>query len=147
MKANTATASSQVSIFYDGACPLCRREINHYRKLDQAGRVRWIDISSNPAVLQQFGLDFATAMSRLHVQDRQQTMHSGVRAFMIVWDALPYYRWLARIIRLTGTAPILEWLYVHFARWRLARRSCDQQTCQGTSQIVKSESGNGENRS
>ncbi len=126
MKAHATVKSTQVSIFYDGACPLCTREIAHYRKLDQDKQVCWIDISDRSMPLQQHGLDYDTAMSRLHVLDKRQTMRSGVPAFLTLWEVLPYYRWLARIIHVTRTAAILEWLYVRFARWRLARRNSDQ---------------------
>ena len=30
-------------VFYDGGCPLCRREIAHYRRIDSTGSLRWVD--------------------------------------------------------------------------------------------------------
>ena len=35
-------------VFYDGGCPLCRREIAHYRRIDSAERLRWVDALNEP---------------------------------------------------------------------------------------------------
>jgi hypothetical protein len=53
-------------MFYDGGCPLCSREIKHYRRLDSAGRIDWIDISRDASLLQAMGITLETAMARLH---------------------------------------------------------------------------------
>ncbi|MFT6308343.1 MAG: putative DCC family thiol-disulfide oxidoreductase YuxK, partial [Halioglobus sp.] len=31
-------------MFYDGACPLCSREVAHYRRIDTNNNVSWLDI-------------------------------------------------------------------------------------------------------
>jgi len=31
-------------LFYDGQCPLCRKEIAHYQRLDRQQRVDWQDL-------------------------------------------------------------------------------------------------------
>mgnify|MGYP000446977673 CR=1 FL=1 len=35
--------SGRPLVFYDGSCPLCRREIAHYRRQDRAGALGWVD--------------------------------------------------------------------------------------------------------
>lgn len=37
--------TKQITMFYDGGCPVCQREVNHYCRRDRARIVRWIDIS------------------------------------------------------------------------------------------------------
>jgi len=32
-------------IFFDGECPPCRREIAHYRRLQGAELIEWVDIT------------------------------------------------------------------------------------------------------
>jgi len=117
-----STTSTQATMFYDGACPLCRREVTHYQRLDNDKQVDWIDISVKPETLNDHGIDYDTAMSRLHALDKDGNIHSGVKAFLIIWSALPYYRWLAVAIRFTRVTPVLEWAYVRFARWRISRQ-------------------------
>lgn len=109
-------------MFYDGGCPLCSREVHHYRRLDRARAVRWFDISMQAEQLESFCLTEETAMARLHVLDREGQIQTGAAAFAALWSALPYYRWLARFIRSFGLIPLLDRVYEPFARWRLARR-------------------------
>ena len=41
-----ATRPPQVTLFWDGGCPLCRREIAYYKTLDANGQVDWVDIDA-----------------------------------------------------------------------------------------------------
>lgn len=109
-------------MFYDGGCSLCRAEVHHYRRLDRARAVHWVDISRQADQLGSFCLTEDTAMARLHVLDQAGKMQTGAAAFAALWSALPYYRWLARFVRFPGILPLLERVYEPFARWRLARR-------------------------
>lgn len=118
--------STQATMFYDGACSLCQREVSHYRKLDQQNNINWVDISTSADQLYEHGIDYSAAMSRLHVLDEHGQIHSGVKAFLTVWSALPYYRWLAIVIQKLRITPVLELAYQRFAKWRLAR----QGTCE-----------------
>ena len=38
-------------VFYDGDCPLCRREIAHYRRMDSANKLHWVDAVNEPEIL------------------------------------------------------------------------------------------------
>ena len=53
-------------VFYDGGCPLCRREIAHYRRLRGAADLRWVDVVGEPDNLEKFGLSVEAAMQELH---------------------------------------------------------------------------------
>ena len=110
-------------MFYDGGCPLCRREVQHYRRLDRGRGVNWVDISVQADQLVPFDLTRADAMARLHVLDTRGQMQTGAAAFATLWSALPYYRWLAGCVRSLGLVPLLDRIYEPFARWRLARCS------------------------
>ena len=123
---------SRIMMFYDGGCPLCSREVAHYRRLDAGGRIAWIDIHENPWAIDSIGVNHGDAMARLHVRDRAGVIQTGVRAFAAVWDALPYYRWLAWILRALRLLPVLDLAYTHFARWRLKRRACASDSCTRT---------------
>jgi len=86
-------------VFYDGDCPLCRREIDHYRRVDRALRVRWVDAASETDSLRDFGLTLNDAMAELHVLDEAGQWQRGVDAFLVIWDHLPRYRWLTALVR------------------------------------------------
>jgi predicted DCC family thiol-disulfide oxidoreductase YuxK len=41
---------AMVTVWFDGGCPLCRREIAFMRRLDRRGRIDFVDVSSGNAV-------------------------------------------------------------------------------------------------
>ena len=124
----THAVPQRTRMFYDGGCPLCRREVAHYRRLDRRDRIDWVDISRDPETLAVLGVTLEQAMARLHVQDPQGRLLTGVPAFAAVWDALPGYRHLARLVRALRLVPALDWGYARFARRRYARR-CAEGFC------------------
>ncbi|MEC8852758.1 MAG: DCC1-like thiol-disulfide oxidoreductase family protein, partial [Pseudomonadota bacterium] len=42
----TPKPTAPLTIFYDGGCPLCAREIAFYRRRAGAGRLDWIDVAA-----------------------------------------------------------------------------------------------------
>ncbi len=128
MEHPTTHLPRRTRMFYDGGCPLCRREVAHYRRLDPTGRVDWVDISRDPETLAALGITLEQAMARLHVQDRRGRLLTGVAAFAAVWDELPGYRHLARLVRALGLVPVLDRAYAGFARRRYAQR-CAEGFC------------------
>lgn len=117
-------------VLFDGACPLCRREIAHYRRLAGATRLRWVDIAQTPDLEKRFGVARDAALSRFHVRDCRGHWQTGAHGFVEVWRHLAGYRWLGRAIRGLRLVGPLDRIYRHWARWRLARR-CDSGTCRG----------------
>jgi len=112
-------------VLFDGGCPLCRREILHYRRIARDLPIEWIDVTQPDAGPDRFGIDLATALQWFHVQDRAGHMQVGVRAFIALWAELPRYRRLARLGRAPGVTPLLEFVYARFARWHFRRRCRD----------------------
>jgi len=53
---NEKPATDSPIVFYDGGCPLCRREIAHYQRIDRDGLIRWLDIQQSEDELQANGL-------------------------------------------------------------------------------------------
>ncbi len=121
-----ADGSDKVTMLYDGSCPLCAREVAHYQRVDKNSQVNWVDIATDQQVLEQHAITQDAAMRHLHVVDVNGSIVKGAYAFAAVWRALPYYRYLARLVAIPGLLPLLDRAYQHFARWRYARRMrCD----------------------
>ena len=112
----------RLTVFYDGQCPLCRREIAHYRRRKGSETIDWIDITRDPERLTVHGLGFDAAMARFHVKDGTGRWHTGAAAFAELWSQLSGYRWLARGLRAPGVLPALDRFYTRFARRRLRHR-------------------------
>jgi predicted DCC family thiol-disulfide oxidoreductase YuxK len=114
-------------VFYDGACPLCSREIAHYKKRQGSVNLRWLDISRQDIDLEQYGLDYNRAMKEFHVLSPDGKFHTGASGFVYLWSFLRPYRLLSRIILRLGLIEVLNWCYGKFATRRI-RRKCNE-TC------------------
>lgn len=104
---------SQTTVFYDGACPLCRAEIQHYRNADSNGRLTLIDVSEDGTALQT-GMPREALLARFHVMRGDGTVLSGARAFVHVWQQLPGWRWFGNIAAVTGPVHVMEIFYRMF---------------------------------
>jgi len=100
-------------IFFDGSCPLCRAEINVYRKHDGVGALRLVDVSVPGAPVPP-GLDRAKALSRFHVVADGGKLLSGAAAFAEVWKQLPGWRHAGRLASLPGLCRMFEVWYRFF---------------------------------
>jgi predicted DCC family thiol-disulfide oxidoreductase YuxK len=116
------------TVFYDGNCPLCRREIDHYRRLRSADKLIWVDINKDQQMLAAHGLEHDVAMARFHVLDASGKWQTGAWGFIELWSHLPAYRWLASLLRMLRCEKALDWIYTRFARRRLQHR-CNQGGC------------------
>lgn len=123
-------ANTRPIVFYDGGCPLCRREIAHYQRIDSERRIQWADIQQEADTLQAYGLSWEQAMQRMHVRDSNGQMVSGAAAFAVLWRHLPRYRFLAGLVSLPGIHWAAEQVYTVFARRRYRSR-CSDQVCTG----------------
>ena len=110
-----------LTVLYDGACPLCRREIAHVRGLAQRrgdSALCFVDISQPADGAAQFPDDRAALLARFHVQRADGSRLDGAAAFVAMWSRLPGWRWLARLARLPGMLTLLEVAYRGFLKLR-----------------------------
>jgi ubiquinone biosynthesis monooxygenase Coq7 len=117
----TCTAPDGLTVLYDGACPLCRREIGVYRGLTPMQPLEFRDISDPATALPTDlppGLPRRELLARFHVRHADGRIESGARAFIALWERLPYWRWLAWLGRRPGVASLLEIAYRGFLRVR-----------------------------
>ncbi len=106
----------ELTVFYDGACPLCRAEIAQYRRAAGAERCAWVDASQQGAGPQ--GPSREQLLARLHVLDGDGQWLSGAAAFARIWRQLPRWAWLGRLAERPGALALLESGYRAFLRLR-----------------------------
>ena len=106
--------TSDLTVFYDGACPLCNAEIGLYRACAGAERIDFVDVSVAEAGAVAPGLDKAAALKRFHVRNADGTLVSGAAGFGHLWLALPGWRWIGRIVLLPGILQLTEVIYRGF---------------------------------
>lgn len=98
MNSDAPTPPSELTIYYDGGCPLCRREIGFYRQLEGAQRCQWQDISAGTDDTLDADLTRADALAVFHVRDAQGRLHRGADAFALLLSQFPTTRWLGRAL-------------------------------------------------
>jgi predicted DCC family thiol-disulfide oxidoreductase YuxK len=116
-KTDTSHTRPALTVLYDGACPLCRREISVYRSLRSDTPVCFADIS-DVSVSLPAGTTRQQLLARFHVQSSDGQLLSGAKAFLALWAALPGWRWLALAGRLPGASWLMERTYQLFLRVR-----------------------------
>ncbi|WP_426191001.1 thiol-disulfide oxidoreductase DCC family protein [Massilia sp. DWR3-1-1] len=114
--ANTSTSTS-TTVYFDGSCPLCRREISVYRRAVPAAPIDWVDVSAADGA-DVGGARCGDLMARFHVRTAQGVMLSGAAAFIALWLLFPGWRWLGKFGMLPGMRPVLELAYRGFLRVR-----------------------------
>ena len=112
---------SPVTVYYDGKCGLCRKEISYYRKIANDGQFIWSDIAHDATPLSLLGVSQKAALRRLHATDSNGTLHTGVDAFILIWKQLPTWRLLAILVGIPVLRHIAAKLYNVFADYRFAR--------------------------
>ena len=120
--------SKGLTVLFDGGCPLCSREISHYRALQGLAPIQWLDVTDDDSALRHWGVKRQDAMAEFHVFDEAGRLHKGADGFVLLWASLPYYRWLARVCRRLHLLPLMRWAYARFARWHFQRR-CASGVC------------------
>jgi len=110
-----ASSKAAVTVWYDGACPLCAREIALFRKLDRRRAIRFEDVSQpEPSC----PIDPGLLLSRFHAQEQGKPIVSGAAAFAAMWRAIPVLRPFGELARIPPLLWALERLYVAFLRIR-----------------------------
>jgi predicted DCC family thiol-disulfide oxidoreductase YuxK len=114
---------SELRVLYNDACPICRAEIRHYRARAEAisAPVRFDDL--NATDLDGWDMTPDQAKRRLHAMLPDGRIVSGVAAFALIWERLPGYRWLARVVRVPGLHGLAAFGYNRIAApWLYARQ-------------------------
>lgn len=97
-------STPDLTIYFDGSCPLCRREISLYQGLPSKQLLQWVDVSTPTAL--PSGLTCELAMRRFHVRDASGQLYSGAAAFSVLWRCFAVWRVLGWLT----AAPPLSWL-------------------------------------
>ncbi len=127
---------SSVLVWFDGACPLCRREIALMRRLDRRNAIAFVDVSR--AATKDGAscpIDRSALLARFHALEDGRVV-SGAAAFAAMWRAIPLLRPLGLAARNSLVLTGLERLYRLFLRvrprlqraaWRLETRAMLRQ--------------------
>ena len=116
----SSSPSWQIELLYDGECPLCVREVNFLRRRDAGrGLVAFVDIAGDRYTPEAHGgVDFETAMGRIHAVLPDGTVVKNVEVFRRVYEILGM-GWIYAATKLPIIGSIVDTLYEIWADWRL----------------------------
>jgi predicted DCC family thiol-disulfide oxidoreductase YuxK len=112
-----AGATPQLTVWFDGDCPICAVEIGVLRRLDRRRRIAFIDLCGADLGLE----DRAVRLARLHARPDGGAEVTGAAAFVAMWRVLPPLRPFAALFAWPPAMWALERAYRLFliARPRL----------------------------
>jgi predicted DCC family thiol-disulfide oxidoreductase YuxK len=128
MSESVSAPACELEVFYDGGCPMCRREIALLRNHVPPGRILFTDFDApgfDPAAV---GKDHAELMARIHGRLPDGNWITGVEVFRRLYAAAGFGP-LVALSRLPGVSQVLDVGYRIFARnrTRITGRCTDER--------------------
>lgn len=120
--------TDDIRVLYNDTCPICSREVAHYRRLAKGEGIAFDTLSAAP----DWGLTDDQAAQSLHVLQDGQLLR-GTAAFRALWAALPGRHWqaLAWIAGLPGIRQAVDVIYDRVAAPLLYRAHLKRQARKG----------------
>ena len=107
-----------MTVYFDGECPICRREIDLMKMFNRKDHLQFIDFSTSLYRSADHGLNQCDLGRVIHARWSDGTLITGVEVFREMWEAIGL-GFLARFSRLSGINKLLVKAYAWFAKNRL----------------------------
>ena len=109
------------TVLFNGDCEICSKEICIYQSYGASEGLS-IDFKDiNNTDLNSLGLTRDETARQLHVLKNSE-LFVGVKAFVILWNEMPKYRFLAKIFSLPGVSKFAQFFYYHVISLYLYQR-------------------------
>ncbi len=125
---------TKLTIFYDGTCPLCAKEMRALEKKDTHKQIRTVDIYSD-TFSGYPQIDPTKANTILHALDHNDKLLLGLDVTYRAWQ-LVGRGWLYAPLRWPLIRLVADWLYLRFANnryrisyWLTGNSRCDSDQC------------------
>jgi predicted DCC family thiol-disulfide oxidoreductase YuxK len=110
-----ANPQSPLTVYYDGACPLCRREIGYYQgRTGESVNYCNVAAETDPAA----DLTREDALKRFHVRLADGRLVSGAAAFLALWGQVPGFSRITSLLSVKPAVAVLDVAYLGFLRLR-----------------------------
>ena len=120
----------ELTIFYDGACPLCLKEMQHLHRADRLEKIRFEDINCKQFQTHYPAVDKHSANRILHGMLADGSIILGLDVTCKAWGLVGKGRWIS-YLRWPLIKQISDLVYLVFARYRypISRWITGQQRC------------------
>ena len=121
------------TLFYDGLCPLCEKEIKHLQKYNAQGNLSFVDIMANDFSERYPELDWQALDDRIHGMCEDGTMLMGLDAIHRAWSEVGK-AWVYAPLRWPVLKFFADKLYILFAKnrhkisyWVTGKKRCEKE--------------------
>ncbi|KAJ1273388.1 hypothetical protein BS78_06G276400 [Paspalum vaginatum] len=120
LKDGSKSENWRIKMLYDGDCPLCMREVNMLRERNKSyGSIKFVDISSKDySPDDNQGLDYETAMGRIHAILSDGTVVTDVEAFRKLYEEVGL-GWVYAVTKYEPVATMANAVYGVWAKYRM----------------------------
>ncbi len=120
----------ELTIFFDGACPLCLKEMQHLYRADGLQKICFVDINTEVFEAQYPDIDKESANKILHGKLADGSLILGLDVTCKAWNLVGKGRWIS-FLRWPIIKPMADLAYLLFAKYRypISRWLTGQQRC------------------
>jgi len=111
--------TAKLTIFFDGGCPLCQREVNFLQSRNNEGNLKFIDINNPDIPLElEYGITYKQSMERIHALKSDGTLIKDIKVFQEAYDLIGL-GWVYAPTKLPIIDKLTMSLYGLWAKYRL----------------------------
>ena len=112
-----ADSKPDITVYYDGQCPMCNFEIGHLKKADTQNKIQFEDIKAEGFSELNPKLNTETLDAILHVKDANGKWIKGLDANYLMWQTVGRGKWFSPL-KWKWLRPISSPIYACFAKYR-----------------------------
>ena len=111
--------TAKLTIFFDGGCPLCKREVDFLQSRNQKGYLSFIDINTSDFYLDlKYGITYKKAMERIHALKRDGSVIKDIKVFQEAYNLIGL-GWIYAPRKIPVFEKFIEFIYGMWANYRL----------------------------
>lgn len=131
-----AIVMTTMTVFYDGLCPLCVKEMKHLAGKDISGSLTFYDINQAQLAVEHPDIDYAAANAYLHAKMHTGEVITGLDVTYQAWQ-LVGKGWLIAPLRWPVIKIIADKAYLVFAKHRygISKMLTGKSRCDGACEI------------
>ena len=129
--------TAKLTIFFDGGCPLCKREIYFLQSRNKKGYLSFIDINTSDFYLDlKYGITYKQAMERIHALKSDGSLIKDIKVFQEAYTLIGL-GWIYAPTKIPIFDKFIEFIYLIWAKYRLKltfrpsiEQLCDERSCE-----------------